>query len=279
MIEHSPPQTELQDRITGTLLGLAAGDRIGGPLQFALCLAESLIENAGLNRSDVFRRYLAWYRDGAFDTGTVASRVLSLAHAGTPADSAVTQVDRELDGLTAGCNPAHRVAPIAMALTIPDESVAEAALQEAALTHHHRLAGDAAAAVAVLCRTLIRGASWEAALAHAAQDRLPEIRATLEPTESGRLAPSGFAPETLQAAVQLVNRAAGFQDALVASLHFAGGANYAPVLVGAIGGARWGAGQIPASELAHCTDLQRTTRIAHKFGHAAKQNPQGDRDV
>ena len=37
----------LHDRISGTLMGLAAGDRIGGPLQFALRLAESLAENAG----------------------------------------------------------------------------------------------------------------------------------------------------------------------------------------------------------------------------------------
>jgi ADP-ribosylglycohydrolase len=74
----------------------------------------------------------------------------------------------------------------------------------------------------------------------------------LEPTETDRLVPSGFAPETLQAAVHLVRHASCFHDALAASLRFAGGANYAPVLVGAIGGARWGARAIPASELGHC---------------------------
>ena len=197
MIERSQHETDLQDRITGTLLGLAAGDRIGGPLQFALRLAESLIENAGFNRSDVFRSYLAWHREKAFDTGTVANRLLSLAHAGIPVGSAVSHVDRELAGHTAGCNPAHRVAPIAMALTIPDEALAETALQEASLTHQHPLAGDAAAAVAVLCRALIRGASWETILARAAEDRLPEIRLALKPTETDKLVPSGFAPETL----------------------------------------------------------------------------------
>jgi len=271
MIEHSAEQTEFQDRITGTLLGLAAGDRIGGPLQFALRLAESLIENAGFNRSDVFRRYLAWYRDGAFDTGTVANRVLSLAHAGIPVDSAVIRVDRELEGHTAGCNPAHRVAPIAMALTIPDEAVAETALQEASLAHHDPLAGEAAAAVAVLCRALIRGASWETALARAAEDRLPEIRLALEPTETDRLVPSGFAPETLQAAVHLVRHASCLHDALAASLRFAGGANYAPVLVGAIGGARWGARAISASDLGHCLDLGRVEAVAEAVARIGEE--------
>jgi ADP-ribosylglycohydrolase len=260
MDDYRRPATNLHDRITGTLMGLAAGDRIGGPLQFALRLAESLAENRGYDRSDVFQRYLAWYREGAFDTGPVADRVLALALAGVPVDSAVTCVDRELDGQTAGCNPAHRVAPIAMALTLPDEVVAETALQEASLTHHHPLAGDAAAAVAVLCRTLIRGESWKTALDRAAEGRLPQIRFAPQPGDYEGLVPSGFAPETLQAAVHFVHSASCFAEALAASLRFAGSANYAPVLVGAIGGARWGMQSIPASELAHCLDLQRVRR-------------------
>ena len=119
--------------------------------------------------------------------------------------------------------------------------------------------------MAVLCRALIRGASWETALARAAEDRLPEIRLALEPTESARLVPSGFAPETLQAAVHLVCHASGFHEALAASLRFAGGANYAPVLVGAIGGARWGACAISASELGHCLDLGRVEAVSKTF--------------
>ena len=80
--------------------------------------------------------------------------MLSLAHTGISVDSAVLRVDRELAGKTVGCNPAHRAALIAMAATIPDEAVAETAPQEASFTHHPPLAGDAAAAVAVLSRTL-----------------------------------------------------------------------------------------------------------------------------
>ncbi|TVS14540.1 MAG: ADP-ribosylglycohydrolase family protein [Planctomycetaceae bacterium] len=265
MNDHKPQWTGIKDRITGALLGLAAGDRIGGPLQFALRLAESLLKHARYDRGDVFRRYLVWYREGAFDTGPVAERVLSLAHSGIPVDSAVLHVDRELEGKTAGCNPAHRAAPIAMALTIPDETVAETARQQASLTHHHPLAGDAAAAVAVLCRTLIRGHSWETALDRAGDGRMPAIRTALDPADYGTLVPSGFAPETLRAATHFVNRATCFEDALAASLRFAGGANYAPVLVGTIGGARWGARQIPASELGHCLDRNRVERVAKAF--------------
>ncbi len=265
MIDRRRLETDTQDRATGTLLGLAAGDRIGGPLQFALRLAESLLRNTYYDRADVFRRYLAWYREGAFDTGPVAERVLSLVHSGIPVDSAVLQVDRELQGKTAGCNPAHRAAPIAMAFTIPDGAMAETARQEASITHHHPLAGDAAAAVAVLCRALIRGDPWETALDRAADGRMLAIRTALDAADYGTLVPSGFAPDTLQAATHFVNYATCFEDALAASLRFAGGANYAPVLVGAIGGARWGARQIPATELGHCLDRNRVERVAMAF--------------
>lgn len=37
----NPRATALLERIRGTLMGLAAGDRIGGPLQFALSLADT----------------------------------------------------------------------------------------------------------------------------------------------------------------------------------------------------------------------------------------------
>ncbi len=269
MINAKMNSSTVPDRIAGTLIGLAAGDCIGGPLQFALRLAESLLEHAGYDRGDVFRRYLAWYRDGAFDTGPVADQVLSLAHSGIAIDSAVLHVNRELAGKTAGCNPAHRVAPIAMALAIPDERMAETARQEASLTHHHPLAGDAAAAVAVLCRALIRGDPWETALGRAADGRMPAIRTALHPADYETLVPSGFAPETLQAAVHFVHRASGFGDALAASLRFAGRANYAPVLVGSIGGARWGAQGVATPDLVHCADLPRVHDIAHAMQTAA----------
>ncbi len=56
-----------KDRCRGVLLGLAAGDRIGGPIRMALHLAESLLACGGFDPSDVLDRYLGWWREGAFD--------------------------------------------------------------------------------------------------------------------------------------------------------------------------------------------------------------------
>ena len=66
----------------------------------------------------------------------------------------------------------------------------------------------------------------------------------------------------LQAAVYFVTANASFDAALAASLAFAGLANYCPVLVGAIGGARWGARGIQAEHLAHCRDRPRIAAAA-----------------
>ncbi|MCK5826408.1 MAG: hypothetical protein KAG93_05195, partial [Desulfuromusa sp.] len=40
---------EIEDRTMGVLLGLAAGDKIGGPIRMALRVAESLRDQDGFN--------------------------------------------------------------------------------------------------------------------------------------------------------------------------------------------------------------------------------------
>jgi len=140
----------IEDRVIGVLLGLAAGDRIGGPVRMALAVAESLRDRGTFDPKDIGARYIEWWRQGAFDTGPTAGRVLELGASGMALDDASIQVDAMEGGLTAGCNPAHRSAPLAMLAAIEDSRLPHAAKAEARLTHRHALAGDAAAAVVVL---------------------------------------------------------------------------------------------------------------------------------
>ena len=71
------------------------------------------------------------------------------------------------------------------------------------------------------------------------------------------LSPGGFAPEVLRAVVHFVAHHHSFTDALGASLTFAGPANYCPVLVGAVAGARWGAVAISPEMLSDCDVVMR----------------------
>ena len=157
-----------------------------------------------------------------------------------PVQEATAQVHREFGGKTAGCNPAHRSPPLSMLAAIADEDLAACAMTEAGLTHHDPLAGEIAAAVNKLCRALIRGAAWDVALR-----RCGSFAGQEGPGNNG-----GFAPDVLRAALYFVGTSACFTEALERSLAFAGPANYCPVLVGAIAGARWGASAIPPSSLA-----------------------------
>lgn len=238
-----------RDRARGALLGLAAGDRNGGPIRMAVRLAESLADRRGLDLADIGARYVQWWKEGAIDTGPVTGRVLARVADGADFTAAAAAVDRELDGLTAGCNPAHRAAPLAMCAALADRDLVAAARSEAALTHTHALAGDVAAVVVVLSRRLLRGVAWS-------QLEIDAIAPDDTPSTGG------FAPDVLGAALWFHRRARAFGDTLTNALRFAGGANYCPVLVGALGGARWGAAAIDPAHLEHLGPLLPRVRAA-----------------
>jgi ADP-ribosylglycohydrolase len=241
--------SDRKDRVRGVLLGLAAGDRIGGPLRMALMLCGSLLARRCYDEDEAFGYYLAWWREGGFDTGPVAGEVFRLVTSGVPRADAVRQVDAACGGLTAGCNPAHRSPPLAMAAFLPAEQLADLARRDARLTHRHPVAGDVAAATVALCARLIAGERWE----------------EVAPDDDRPLSDGGFAPDVFRAAVHFVGRHDTFADALAESIRFAGPSNYCPVLVGAIGGARGGASSIPVAHLAHCDILDRVSAVADAF--------------
>ena len=157
----------------------------------------------------------------------------------------------------------ERSPPLAMLAALANEALPGCAVTEARLTHHDPLAGDVAAAVTVLCRCLIRGAAWESALRRSAEGRQAHTSEALSSGQEGAGTNGGFAPEVLRAAVYFVGSSSSFSEALGRSVVFAGPANYWPVLVGAIGGARWGSAGIPHQALVHVELLRRVETSAH----------------
>jgi ADP-ribosylglycohydrolase len=257
----------------GVLIGLAAGDRIGGPAQMAVRVAESLAQRQCFDPDDILARYLDWWRTEGFDTGPTAEDVFEHISSGMDPAEAVRRVDRMAGGMTAGCNPAHRSAALALSAHLSDEKLPEAAAAESRLTHLHPLAGDVAAAVVSLCRALLRGADWQAALHLAARDRLPQTQDALRPCDPGQLNPGGYAPDVLRAATHFVDRSEELAEALERSIAFAGASNYCPVLVGSIGGARWGSADLAPHWYAHHGAL--IDRISTVAVQLADQWPKG----
>jgi hypothetical protein len=68
------------DRCRGVLLGLAAGDRNGGPTEFAVCLAESLAERRAFDRDDMLQAAVYFVTAHASFDAVLAA---SLAFAGS----------------------------------------------------------------------------------------------------------------------------------------------------------------------------------------------------
>lgn len=251
-----------RDRCAGALIGLAAGDRNGGPVEMALALSASLVALDRYDALDAGRQYLEWWSaDGpaVWDAGPTADTAFKLA-AGDPAalSHAAADWDRRQNGMTAGANVCHRVPPLAMLRCLSDDAVAEAARADAALTHGSAIAGAASAAVALVCRRLILGDELSAAVAFAAghlslaADAAAQVREALNgaPAERNAIKNDGFCVSALSAALHFAWHATDFEGALCASVKFAGGDNYCPVICGAFLGAMFGGARISHSMFA-----------------------------
>lgn len=218
---------KIQNRITGVLYGLTAGDRIGGPLRMALCLSRSLIEKRGFDLENIFSTYSNWYHEAGFDTGPTAARVFNFVAQGMSIEEVVISVDQRAQGMIAGCNPMHRAIVLACCMDIPENELLNIARQEAKLTHYHHLAGDVSATTVLLCRKLINGESLETTLNELdTQDWL-----------NRSISRGGFAPDVFATTIHFLRSGHDFQTVLANALGFAGGANYSPVTVGALAGA------------------------------------------
>lgn len=192
MTEHAHgPTPPAQARYRGALIGLAAGDALGTPLEFtrpgsftpvtdmigggpfrlapgqwtddtsmALCLAESLVECAGFDAADQMRRYLRWRHSGhwsstgrCFDIGnTVAAALDRFAAEGDPFAGSV-------DPRTAGNGSLMRLAPIPLAYAHRPAEAVRFAARMSRTTHAAPEAVDACRYMAALIVGALQGVS------------------------------------------------------------------------------------------------------------------------
>ncbi len=144
---------------------------------------------------------------------------------------AVEAAHADLGGNSAGCGPAHRNCVIAACPSIQPDDVPSAARTEALITHLDPVSGDTAAVIALLCRGLLDGLTWNAAknfVAAHPQTHDAFLLIMARPLDTG-----GFAPDAARAAIHFMDG----DDALKEASSFAGDNNYCPVIVGALLGA------------------------------------------
>jgi hypothetical protein len=233
--------------VRGLLLGLAAGDRNGGPQRLAMRLAESLVERGRFEPLDAWRRYISWCApqlhivdvaepEAAYDTGAAFSRVArafmsgaellaALQSASSDAalrDAVVPAVYRiALDDYrryeSAGIGAAHRNVVLALCPALTTHAaVAFAAEAEAALTQPHPDSVDTAIATAVMCRALVEsagpdGGSEKARLAAALRAAAAAVSQRAPPLEARE--PSAVTVEALSRCVAEAGRVAAGESA------------------------------------------------------------------
>ena len=210
------------------LEGIKAGDKNGGPTELAKILSQSLMFCNGFNHADLVKRYCHWWKTDAFDTGLTFARVFQKVSEGISIKDASLQVHKELNGMTAGCGPAHRIAPLAVCKNIPTNKLVDYARQEARITHYHPDAGNCSAVMVLLCRYLVEGNSWNDSKDLVSKNK--KIKSTWVNIQNANLNKGGYVLDVMYSAFHFLDKS----DALKNSIIFAGPANYCSVIVGII---------------------------------------------
>ena len=194
--------TTRRDRAIGALLGLAVGDALGTTLEFtrrdahepvtdmigggpfglapgqwtddtsmALCLADSLLANGGLDEADLMRRFVRWWRDGensctgdCFDIGNTVSAALGAFERDGVA------LAGSLGHWSAGNGSLMRLAPVALFWHDDRQAGEDAARRQSLTTHGAPAAVEACGHFAGLLIDAIEGAGKTELLASPANE-------------------------------------------------------------------------------------------------------------
>ncbi|MCU0503553.1 MAG: ADP-ribosylglycohydrolase family protein [Anaerolineae bacterium] len=271
---------DTQDRLRGAAVGAAIGDALGMPLEFgpaipldrlvremrpgrlpagtftddtemALALADSLLECCPLDAGNLSQHFVAWYRAGPSDVGIQTGSVLSRIAGGTTWQAAVDAVQRSKPD-AAGNGSVMRCWPVALAHWDDMERLSVDSRLQSRVTHGHPECAAGSAFVNAVIYDLARGSAPREAVRRAtAQVALPAgLRQAIEaaPTKTRADLPnSGWVRHTVESAVWGLLTTGSFEEAVVQVVNLGNDADTAGAVVGALAGAAYGLGAIPAA--------------------------------
>ena len=159
------------DGARGVLLGLACGDALGRPVEFAspaaidaehgrltemvghgtwnqpagtvtddtdqaLCIARSVVERGSFDPADVASRLVDWYESDPFDVGRMTARSLRELQGGASWDAAGQRVwEASPEGQNAGNGSVMRAPPLAIPYATDRDRLAAVSRQSSTITH------------------------------------------------------------------------------------------------------------------------------------------------
>lgn len=291
-----------RDRAIGSLLGLAVGDAVGTTLEFmprdsepplldmvgggpfgldkgewtddtsmALCLAESLLAERGLDVHDLMKRFCRWREFGensctgeCFDIGVTVDEALSrYQQTGNPLAGS-TDPDK------AGNGSLMRLSPVAIFWHGDPEAAEKAAAEQSRTTHAAPAAVDACR---VFARLLVRAIAGESKQALLAPQQVPAGldaavaaicgRASWKAMGREQIRSTGYVVDCLEAALWSIEGAESFERAILTAANLGEDADTVAAVTGQLAGAIWGCSGIP---LAWRTHLARSSEIRDLAG-------------
>ena len=225
------------DRARGALLGLACGDALGRPVEFAsaeeisaehgqldemvghgtwnqpagtitddteqaLCIARSLVEHQTFDPADVADRFVAWYDSEPFDIGRMTMKSLSRLKHGDTWDEAGQHVwEQSREGQNAGNGSVMRCPPLAIPYATDWDQLVKVSRQSSQITHADPRCTEGCAILNLTVAGLLEDADTPLrdALDYVGSDTPDELVTALQPVARGD------APNTLETSGYVVH--------------------------------------------------------------------------
>ena len=280
-------RVSLEDRYAGTLLGLACGDALGGPLEFrtrdeiaaefpggvtefvgggwlrlapgevtddtqqTLILAGSLTGN-GLDLDRLAAGLIAWLRSKPKDIGNTTRIALEALAAGTPAVEAGQVALAARGERNAAANGAvMRCAPVALRFRRDPDQLVRAALDSARVTHAEARAAWGTVAVNQAIVHLLNGGEIAGAPAAAVMGIANEDVCTAVLNAAGRqrddVKAGGFVLDTITASFWSLFHGGNARECIELAVMLGDDADSTGAVTGALAGAAYGASALPTS--------------------------------
>lgn len=290
--------TDLQDRLIGSLVGLAVGDAVGTTVEFkprgtfplhtdmtgggpfrlkagywtddtsmALCLAESLLFEPSLDPDDLLTKFCKWYNDGynsptgkCFDIGnTTVTALEKYQYSGSIKNNSASY--------HAGNGSIMRLAPVPIMYHRDPVVSAKISANQSQTTH----ASDATIAACELLSDILINC-------YTATDKLDILNVEIKhrwPTEvsniitenvkdktESQIRSTGYVIHTLEAAVWCFLNTNNFRDAIITAVNLGDDADTVGAVTGQIAGAYYGESGIPQEWKDKLYDYDRIRNIA-----------------
>jgi len=277
----------LRDRYAGTLLGLACGDALGGPVEFlkrdviaarfpagvtefigggwldldpgevtddtqqTLILAESLTA-IGLDLDRFAAGLIAWFRSNPKDIGNTTRIALdALASGAAPLDAGAKALAARGERGAAANGAVMRCAPVALRFRREPHRLIRASLDSARVTHAEARASWGTVAVNQAIVHLLNGGATgdapAAAVVGIPNDEVCEAVLDARGRQRNEVLAGGFVLETIGASFWSLLNASSARDAVEMAVALGDDADSTGAVTGALAGAAYGASALPVT--------------------------------